>query len=125
MSKPAPSTTMRNSTCRTFGHDWKLSLGQTYRTCQREKCKAAERLVNGTWIEATRSGHPRTRQRTLDVVAPAQLWTTPLDAPHDTHLPYPGYDKHRERQLEQRYYKAIADEQYYRATHSHHQRGGH
>jgi hypothetical protein len=127
MSKQATSTSiLRNSTCRDLGHDWKPSLSQTYRTCQRNGCRTAERLIDGTWTLVTRSQRPRTKQTALDTVAPAHLWTMPLDVPREMSMPYPGYDKHRERHMEQRYYKAIADDHYYRATHTQHQqRGGH
>jgi len=45
MQKSTFTSTIRNSTCRNVGHAWQTGLDQTYRTCQREHCKAAQRLI--------------------------------------------------------------------------------
>lgn len=125
MRKQATSSIIRNSTCRDLGHDWKHGLDPYYRTCTRLHCRAASRFVNGTWIEVTRSERPRTREAIPDGVS-SSLWNTPLSQTREVSMPlYPGYDQQRERQAEQRYYKAIADDHYYRATHAHESRGGH
>ncbi len=42
--------TETNSLCRTAGHDWHLALGGDHRRCQRQQCKAIQRLQHGTWI---------------------------------------------------------------------------
>jgi hypothetical protein len=44
----------RNSRCRDSGHDWKTTAASNYRICQRDKCKAAQRLENGQWVSVQR-----------------------------------------------------------------------
>jgi hypothetical protein len=113
MSKQQPVIpTFQNSTCKHVGHEWKPSLSQTYRTCTRAHCKAAERLVNGTWIDAARPSHTRKSQ----LSSPSTLWSTPRYDPLPVHLSYPGYSAAEERRAEQRYYKAVADEHSYRLS---------
>jgi hypothetical protein len=50
----------RNSLCRDIGHDWKRTAAANYRVCQREKCRAAQRLQDGQWISILSQ---RTRQQ--------------------------------------------------------------
>ena len=45
--------TFSNSLCRDIGHDWKTTTAPNYRTCQRAKCKAAQRFHHGRWMDAT------------------------------------------------------------------------
>jgi hypothetical protein len=128
MSKrQATSSPLRNSLCRSVGHDWKVGgLDQHYRTCTREQCRAAERLVNGEWIDATRS-QPSSSHKPQPATtnsSPSLLWNTKLYDTLHTGWPPPDYDPKRERQLEQQYYKAVADEQCYRTALSRRQRGG-
>jgi hypothetical protein len=40
----------RNSTCRYLGHEWKRTAAFNYRICQRDQCRAAQRLRDGEWI---------------------------------------------------------------------------
>jgi hypothetical protein len=122
MSKrPASTSPLRNSLCRSVGHDWKTGFVESYRTCTREQCKAAERLVNGEWIDATRQPTSRNPQAAS---SPSLLWNTDLYDGLHTAWPPPGYDPKRERELERLYYKAVADEQSYRAALTRRQRGG-
>jgi hypothetical protein len=48
-----PAETFTNSLCRDIGHDWKPTPGSNYRLCQRTKCKAAQRLHHGRWMDVT------------------------------------------------------------------------
>jgi hypothetical protein len=43
----------RNSLCRDIGHNWKPTPVSNYRLCQRSKCKAAQRLHQGRWMDVT------------------------------------------------------------------------
>jgi hypothetical protein len=114
MSKQQPVTsTFHNSTCKNVGHEWKPSLSQTYRTCTRAHCKAAERLINGAWINAARPSHTRKPQ---PASSSCTLWSMPRYDYLSANQPYPGYSATEERRAEQRYYKAVADEQYYRLS---------
>ncbi len=114
MSKQQPVIpTFQNSTCRNVGHEWKPSLSQTYRTCTRAHCKAAERLVNGEWVDAARPSHTCKPQ---PVSSSSTLWSMPRYDHLPVHQPFPGYSAAEERRAEQRYYKAVADEQSYRAS---------
>jgi hypothetical protein len=59
---------LTNSLCHDVGHDWKSSLGTTYRLCQRKDCRLAQRLVDGTWREIAtrrRSRQSQSEQRLL------------------------------------------------------------
>jgi len=38
-----------NSTCRALGHDWMTTAAADWRVCQRENCRASERLIDGQW----------------------------------------------------------------------------
>lgn len=49
----------RNSLCRDMGHSWQKTTSDHFRICDRNDCKAAERLSNGTWIPVER----RTRRK--------------------------------------------------------------
>jgi hypothetical protein len=42
----------RNSLCRDIGHDWRATTASNYRTCTRHKCRAAQRLHQGRWVDA-------------------------------------------------------------------------
>jgi hypothetical protein len=57
MSKQQPPTKEKhtNSTCRDSGHDWRTTAASNYRTCQRDNCKAAQRLENGQWTSVLRA----------------------------------------------------------------------
>jgi hypothetical protein len=118
------SSTIRNSTCKSVGHDWKSGLDPHYRTCGRSQCRAAERLVNGAWIDTTRPSPARQPQPVTHSSSSSLLWNTDLYDGLHTGWPPPGYDPKRERELERLYYKAVADEQRYRATLTRRQRGG-
>ena len=39
-----------NSLCRDLGHDWMTTAASNYRVCQRERCRASQRLVDGQWV---------------------------------------------------------------------------
>jgi hypothetical protein len=41
-----------NSLCRDLGHDWRMTTAPNYRTCTRNKCRAAQRLHQGRWVDA-------------------------------------------------------------------------
>jgi hypothetical protein len=70
MSNKKPSTeTFQNSLCRDIGHDWVVSTVSNYRTCQRHKCRSAQRLQDGVWINAV----------------PGRPWTDPVAAYHKKH----------------------------------------
>ncbi len=59
----------KNSTCRYLGHEWKRSAASTYRICQRDKCRAGQRLQNGEWVsvlsQRTRQQHVMPQQSSL------------------------------------------------------------
>jgi hypothetical protein len=48
-----PAETFTNSLCRDLGHDWKPTPVSNFRLCQRSKCKAAQRLHQGRWMDVT------------------------------------------------------------------------
>jgi hypothetical protein len=52
--KPSTEEVFTNSTCRVLGHDWARTTADNYRRCQRNHCKATERLLNGVWVRALR-----------------------------------------------------------------------
>ncbi|HLQ28125.1 MAG TPA: hypothetical protein VK140_02675 [Ktedonobacteraceae bacterium] len=52
--------TSRNSTCKYLGHEWKKTAAANYRVCQRQKCRAAQRLQDGAWVSVLPR---RTRQQ--------------------------------------------------------------
>ena len=39
-----------NRICRDAGHDWMSTTAANYRVCQRENCRASQRLVEGRWM---------------------------------------------------------------------------
>lgn len=87
-----------NSTCRHFGHQWQRTAGRNYRRCTREKCRAVERLVGDTWVDAT--AKRRTRK------------TTPKTPYTQTDFWSSGDDEHRfqkaaEREAELRYLRLL------------------
>ncbi len=43
-----------NSTCRDVGHDWQNTTSDTFRKCQRQDCKATQRLHRGSWVDVAR-----------------------------------------------------------------------
>jgi hypothetical protein len=50
--KKAQAETFTNSSCRDLGHAWAITTADNYRKCSRDKCKAAQRLVRGQWVNA-------------------------------------------------------------------------
>ena len=120
-------TDLRNSLCKSIGHEWKSGLDPDFRTCTRSQCRAAERLVEGIWIDATRHSSTRLSQATTSPSSSSSLlWNTALYDELHVNFLYHGYDARRERELERRYYKSVTDEQVYRAALSRRQReGGH
>ena len=48
--KEAAAYSFRNSLCRDIGHEWALTLADTWRWCRRDYCPISERLVNGEWV---------------------------------------------------------------------------
>jgi hypothetical protein len=59
----------RNTTCRYQGHEWSTTASN-YRLCQRDKCRAAERLQDGAWVSIlpptrTRQPHAMPQQSCL------------------------------------------------------------
>ena len=40
----------KNSLCRALGHDWMMTLSDTYRVCKRERCRASQHLTDGQWV---------------------------------------------------------------------------
>jgi hypothetical protein len=104
-----------NSLCKATGtHDWQETVSRTYRTCKRSGCRAAQRLVAGTWKHVAQVSPTHQQQQETDTT-PSLLWgTQQWDA---LTFPYPGYDPARERYMEQQYHKAVTDEHRYRAAH--------
>ncbi len=45
---------MSNRLCRDVGHSWQNTTSDTFRKCNREECKAAQRFVNGQWADVAR-----------------------------------------------------------------------
>ena len=39
-----------NRLCRDVGHSWQSTTSDTFRRCNRENCKATERLYKGQWV---------------------------------------------------------------------------
>lgn len=118
-------TDQRNSLCKSIGHEWKSGLDPHFRTCTREQCRAAERLVNGVWTCVTRHSSTRSPQApTSSSSSSSLLWNTALYDELSVNFLYHGYDARRERELERRYHKSVADEQVYRAALTRRQRGG-
>jgi hypothetical protein len=102
-----------NPVCKATGeHDWQETLSHTYRTCKRSGCRAAERLVAGTWKRVT---HVSPTHQQQDTTSSSLLWSA--QQWNALTFPYPGYDPARERYMEQQYYKAVTEEQRYHATH--------
>lgn len=72
----------KNSTCRQFGHDWKPTTSDLYRTCTRMNCHVMEHLVQGQWVAVSkRSGRKSHQQSTLasQPIAPWAISQHPLD----------------------------------------------
>ncbi|GHO96081.1 hypothetical protein KSF_061290 [Reticulibacter mediterranei] len=102
-----------NPLCKATGsHDWQETVSHTYRTCKRSGCRAAQRLVAGTWKQVA-SPSPTHQQQ--DIASSSLLWGT--QQWNALTFPYPGYDPAREQYMEQQYHKAVTDEQHYRAAH--------
>ena len=58
---------MSNRLCRDTGHDWQNTTGDNFRRCNREGCKAVQRLSNGKWVDVVRlvpKQEPRKKQQT-------------------------------------------------------------
>jgi hypothetical protein len=68
-STDSQETTSQNSTCRYLGHEWRKAAASNYRICQREKCRAAQRLQDGEWVsvlsQRTRQPHATAQQGSL------------------------------------------------------------
>jgi hypothetical protein len=103
-----------NAICKATGtHDWQETVSHTYRTCKRSSCRAAQRLVAGTWKNVVQVSPIHQQQEATtssSLLWSAQQWNALT-------FPYPGYDSARERYMEQQYHKAVTDEHRYRATH--------
>jgi hypothetical protein len=70
--------TFSNSLCRDIGHDWKPTTVSNYRICQRAKCKAAQRLRQGQWMDATtRSAQTRTGTLPCHTEQAVMTWAPP------------------------------------------------
>ena len=106
---------MSQTLCQSSGHDWKTTVSSTYRTCRRADCRAAERLVNGSWIDAAPRQPTRAQHGPVPASSPSLLWNADLYDTLHTGWPPPGYDETQERRMEQRYHTMIAEEQRYRA----------
>lgn len=59
-TNPQQAEHRANSLCRDVGHEWKQTAVSNYRICQRDKCRAAQRLQDGQWVSALST---RTRQQ--------------------------------------------------------------
>jgi hypothetical protein len=59
-TNPQQAEVWSNSLCRDLGHEWKKAAVSTYRICQRDKCRAAERWQDGQWRNVLST---RTRQQ--------------------------------------------------------------
>ncbi len=44
-----------NRLCRDVGHSWQNTTSDTFRKCNRQDCKAAQRFHNGQWVDIARS----------------------------------------------------------------------
>src|SRR5581483_5348507 len=108
---------MSETLCQSGGHDWKTTLSSTYRTCRRAECRAAERLVNGSWVDVAQRQPTRAQHGT--VPSSSLLWNADLYDTLHTGWPPPGYDETQERRLEQKYHTMIREEQRYRAQLTH------
>src|SRR5260370_28000776 len=54
MRKHKSRESFANNTCRDAGHDWMTTAAADWRTCQRERCRASERLVDGQRVSNAR-----------------------------------------------------------------------
>ena len=69
--------TFTNALCRDLGHDWKPTPVSNYRLCQRSKCKAAQRLHQGQWMDvATRPATHRTSPLLCQTEQAIMIWAT-------------------------------------------------
>ena len=78
----------KNTTCRDAGHDWMSTTAANWRVCQREGCRASERLINGEWVSnaaAYRRHQPVVPSRTRQ----SQLWQAAEDGTRPERRPQP------------------------------------
>jgi hypothetical protein len=106
MSKRRHDPVAFNSLCRSVGHQWRCGSSPTYRRCEREGCRAAERLVGQDWIEASYR-HKKVSPASLDEEPPPALWQKSILFDLST-LPYPGYDRQVEHAAFQHYYNLLS-----------------
>lgn len=61
----------KNSLCRDTGkHDFRSTTSTFFRKCQRAHCQAAQRLVNGSWVDVvTRSPRAMQQESTVHPLA--------------------------------------------------------
>ncbi|MGH2508487.1 MAG: hypothetical protein ACRDHZ_13970 [Ktedonobacteraceae bacterium] len=45
--------TPKKSLCDVAGHNWHTTTANNYRTCQYSGCRAAQRSINGQWVDVT------------------------------------------------------------------------
>lgn len=109
MSKKYP-----NSLCKTQGHEWRTTASARFRVCARERCRAAERLDGGQWVDATVSTYPshnplaRQMQRAHQAKPEQPRQLDFLDvckrsAPLEIGL----YSREEEREAQRRYYRLL------------------
>jgi hypothetical protein len=73
-----PAETFTNSLCRDIGHDWKPTPVSNYRLCQRSKCKSAQRLHQGRWMDVTtRPANNRTGSLPCHTEQATMIWAPP------------------------------------------------
>jgi len=91
-----------NTLCLSIGHDWRRTTADNYRVCQRTACHAAQRLVRGEWIDATRT-HRRKRATQPETLL---LWDERTLLTHHIHPQQEAI----ERQAEQRWHQFRASQ---------------
>ena len=79
-----PAETFANSLCRDLGHDWKPTPASNYRLCQRTKCKVAQRLHHGQWMDVTtRPANHRTATLPCHTEQAVMTWAPPEPTQQD------------------------------------------
>jgi hypothetical protein len=76
-----------NSLCRDIGHDWRMTTAPNYRTCTRNKCRAAQRFHQGRWVDATtRPSQNRTGTVSSHTEQATIIWATSGSSQQDVHI---------------------------------------
>lgn len=96
-----------NRLCRDIGHDWtKTTAVSDYRTCQRDSCRAAQRLVRDGWRDVTASTPTRPCSQQPSPAVQPTLFAPGRDFP----------DPKEERRAELAYLRSLEAERAWRRS---------